>query len=191
MTRILITGAAGFLGRRLTRALIQTGTAAVIDGPDPTITELCLADCVAFEPPSAPGVAVTVRNGDLADPTFVDVLAADGFDSLFHLASYLTLHAEQNPFRAYATNVEALHRLVNGVQGRPKVVFTSSLAVFGGTLPAIVNDDVTPAPATTYGTHKAINELLIADYSRHGRIDGRCLRLPIVLTRPGAPQPTV
>jgi nucleoside-diphosphate-sugar epimerase len=54
-----------------------------------------------------------------------------------------------------------------------------------------VNDDVTPAPATTYGTHKAINELLIADYSRHGRINGRCLRLPIVLTRPGAPQPTV
>ena len=65
MTRILITGAAGFLGRRLTRALIQTGSAAVIDGPDPTVTELCLADCVAFEPPSAPGVAVTVRNGDL------------------------------------------------------------------------------------------------------------------------------
>jgi nucleoside-diphosphate-sugar epimerase len=132
MTRILITGAAGFLGRRLTRALIQTGTAAVVGGPDPTITELCLADCVAFEPPSAPGVTVTVRNGDLADPTFVDVLASDGFDSLFHLASQLTLHAEQNPSRAYATNVEALHRLVNGVQGRPKVVFTSSLAVFGG-----------------------------------------------------------
>lgn len=191
MTRVLITGAAGFLGRRLTRSLLRAGSLTDREGSRRPISQLCLADIVDVPAPEADGIAVEPRKGDLADPAFVAALARDGFDSLFHLASYLTLHAEQDPAAAYAVNVEALRRLIDGAEGCPKLVFTSSIAIFGGPLPDTVGDEVAPAPQTTYGSHKAINELLIADYSRHGRIDGRALRLPIVLTRPGAPQPAV
>ncbi|MFD1378892.1 NAD-dependent epimerase/dehydratase family protein [Fodinicurvata halophila] len=138
-----------------------------------------------------PGIEIKTRKGDLADPSFVAALAEEGFDSLFHLASYLTFHAEEDPARAFAVNVDALRRLMESADNVPKVVFTSSIAVFGGSLPESVGDEVAPQPETTYGSHKAINELLLADHSRHGQVDGRSLRLPIVLTRPGKPQPAI
>jgi nucleoside-diphosphate-sugar epimerase len=166
--RILVTGAGGFLGRRLTRAL----------GARPE-SALTLVDRVAIDHPGA-------MAGDLTDPAFVDHLAAQRFDSIFHLAASLTLEAEQDPAAAYATNVEPLRRLIERSPGS-RIVFTSSIAVFGGALPDRVDDTIRAAPATTYGAHKAINELLLADASRRGRIDGRVLRLPILLTRPGAP----
>lgn len=190
MTRVMITGAAGFLGRRLTKAILEAGSRDA-EGQKSPISRLCLVDVADVQPPAAPGVEIEVRKGDLSDSSFVGALVEEGFDSLFHLASFLTLHAEQDPGRAFAVNVEALRRLMEAARGCPKVVFTSSIAVFGGPLPESVGDDVAPAPETTYGSHKAIDELLIADYSRHGRIDGRSLRLPIVLTRPGTPQPAV
>lgn len=191
MTRVLITGAAGFLGRRLTTALLKRGTLSGRDGRQAPITELLLADLHAPELAAETGIPVTVRCGDLGDAAYVDALVAEGFDSLFHLGSLLTLEAETDPERAFRVNVEALRRLIEGARNCPRLVFTSSIAIHGGDLPERVDDDRNPLPATTYGTHKAINELLIADYSRHGRIDGRSLRLPIVLTRPGAPVPAV
>ena len=170
--RILITGAAGFLGRRLARVLLaQPGRS------------LTLVDRVALDHPAA-------LAGDLTDPAFIDRLAAERFDSVFHLAASLTLEAEQDPAAAYTVNVEPLRRLIDRSPGT-KIVFTSSIAVFGGVLPDVVDDAVRAAPTTTYGAHKAINELLLADASRRGCIDGRTLRLPIVLTRPGAPTPAV
>ncbi|MDZ7839545.1 MAG: NAD-dependent epimerase/dehydratase family protein [Gammaproteobacteria bacterium] len=189
--RVLITGAAGFLGRRLFRALVHKQTLADAAGEQRRLTEIHLADIVDVEPPESEDAAVTVLRGDLADTDFVEQLAAGGYDSIFHLAAYLTMHAEKDPVLAYRVNVEALRAIMEGVEDCPRLVFTSSIAVFGGDLPDTVDNDVAPAPTTTYGTHKAINELLIADYSRHGRVDGRALRLPIVLIRPGEPQPVV
>lgn len=186
--KILITGASGFLGQRLLKALCEAGKLG-----DEPIEAICLADITPVEPPQAHAktIKISTMQGDLADPDYVARLADQGFDSIFHLASQLTIHAEADPAQAYAVNVEALRLLIEGSKGCPKLVFTSSIAVFGGDLPETVGDDQAPAPSTTYGSHKAINELLIADYSRHGRIDGRVLRLPIVLIRPGAPQPVI
>jgi len=189
--RVLITGGGGFLGQRLAKALIARGALTGQGGDRQEITSICLADIAEAGLPQANGIAVEARQGDLADPAFVEALASEGFDSIFHLASYLTLHAEKDPAHAFAVNVEALRRLMEGAANCPRLVFTSSIAIHGGDLPTEVGDDLNPVPTTTYGTHKAVNELLIADYSRHGRIDGRCLRLPIVLIRPGAPQPAV
>lgn len=191
MTRILVTGAAGFLGQRLTNELISRGILQSANGQAQEICQIILADIVDVPVPASPDITITPMRGDLADPAFVSELASLGFDSLFHLASYLTLSAEQDPARAWAVNVEALRRLLEKAEGCPKVMFSSSIALFGGDLPDEVGDDVSPVPTTTYGIHKAINELILADYSRHGRIDGRSLRLPIVLTRPGKPQSAV
>lgn len=191
MTRVLITGAAGFLGQRLCSVLMAKGTLTGSDGVPRLVTEIHLSDVVDTAPVAAEGIAITNRRGDLSDPAFVRELAQGGYDSIFHLASYLTLQAEQDPEHAYAVNVTALRHLISTAPHCPKVVFASSIAVFGGDLPDVVDDTIAPAPATTYGAHKAINELLIADYSRHGRIDGRALRLPIVLLRAGAAQPAV
>lgn len=191
MTRILITGAAGFLGTRLCRMLVEKAALNGSDGVSRPVTEIHLSDIVDTTQIKAAGITITNRRGDLSDPAFVRELAEGGYDSIFHLASYLTLQAEQDPEHAYAVNVGALRHLVSTAPHCPKVVFASSIAVFGGDLPDIVDDHVAPAPATTYGAHKAINELLIADYSRHGQIDGRSLRLPIVLLRSGAAQPAV
>lgn len=189
--RVVITGAAGFLGRRLAEALVRRRSLAGPGGGIGAMSELVLVDRVAPVAPAGAGLPVRTVAGDMTDPALIDGLVAEGFDSLFHLAASLTLEAERDPDRAYAVNVAPLRRLIAGARNRPRLVFTSSIAVFGGPLPEAVDEDICPRPQTTYGTHKAINDLLIADASRQGRIDGRPLRLPIVLTRPGAPVPAI
>ena len=190
--RVLITGAGGFLGRALTKELLSRGELASRDGGRVALTELVLADRVAVSAPSAGPSRIVAAEGDVADPAFMSGLAERPFDSVFHLAATLTLEAEQDPDAAFATNVEPLRRLISDSHGaKPRLVFTSSIAVFGGKLPDVVDDDLRPTPTTTYGAHKAVVELLLADASRTGRIDGRALRLPVVLIRPGASTPAV
>lgn len=189
--KVMITGAAGFLGRRLTQALIARGMLTGPDGTDQPITRLILADLTEPPLPEADGIEVFRHTGDLSDPAIRDALCAEPYDALFHLASQLTLHAEQDPDGAWDVNVAPLRALIAAAQGRPRIVFASSIAVFGGHLPTEVTDGIAPLPETTYGIHKAVNELLLLDASRHGRIDGRALRLPIVLIRPGVTQPVV
>lgn len=181
--RVLITGSGGFLGRRLISALLAYPLGA-------RLTQLVLADRASSPIPS--DSRIRVEQGDLTDDAFIDRLAATPFDDIFHLAASLTLDAESDPDAAYEINVETTRQLVErAAKPGARVTLASSIAVFGGDLPTTVDDEVRPTPTTTYGTHKLIAELLLADESRRGRIDGRALRLPIVLTRPGASLPTV
>lgn len=187
--RVLVTGAGGFLGRRLVSALLRQGTLPV-DGEARPISELVLADRGPMADADHPSIPVRTEPGDLADAAFCTRLTAQRFDAIFHLAAMLTLDAERDPEAAYATHIAPARRLVAG-PGRPRLVFASSIAVFGGSLPAVVTEALPPCPQTTYGTHKAMIELLLADASRHGAVDARSLRLPIVLVRPGASTPTI
>jgi len=189
--RVMITGAAGFLGAALTRHLLSSGRLlAGLDGPR-RISELVLVDRQSVVAPPQSAVSVRTLTGDLADPAFAAKLAAQACDSIFHLAATLTLQAERDPIQAYATNVTPLRNLIEGAVKPPRLVFASSIAVFGGELPEVVDDTVRAEPDTTYGTHKAMVELLLANYSRLGYVDGRALRLPIVLIRSGAASPAV
>jgi nucleoside-diphosphate-sugar epimerase len=190
--RVLITGAAGFLGCALARELARAGALAGRDGGLQPITQVVLADRAPCPAPEGTSFGVVPAEGDLSDPAFVSRLAARGFDSIFHLAASLTLDAEHDPEAAFAVNVEAVRHLISASSATaPRIIFTSSIAVFGGSLPDTVGDTVRLTPTTTYGTHKAIVELLLEDATRHGWIDGRALRLPIVLIRPGAATPAI
>ncbi|HYG42546.1 MAG TPA: NAD-dependent epimerase/dehydratase family protein [Bordetella sp.] len=189
--RVMVTGAAGFLGTALTRRLLSSGAVESGAGGLQPISELLLVDRQPVATPPHWGVPVRVLTGDLGKPGFAGELAKCRCDSIFHLAATLTLQAEQDPVQAYATNVAPVRHLIEGAARPPRFVFASSIAVFGGALPEAVDDRVRAEPDTTYGTHKAIVELLLANYSRLGLADGRALRLPIVLIRPGAASPAV
>lgn len=189
--RVLITGAGGFLGRRLTNKILQlAGLVGPSGGAEP-VTHLTLTDLGPIAPLERVGAQIDMLQGDLADAGFIKTLCERSFDSVFHLASQLTFHAELNPDHAFDVNVAPVRALISAAGNRPRFVFASSIAVFGGAFPSEVSDDIAPLPETTYGTHKALIELLLADASRHGQIDSRALRLPIVLIRPGVTQPVV
>jgi nucleoside-diphosphate-sugar epimerase len=185
--RVVVTGAAGFIGRRLTAALIGQGRLAGPAGNPTPISELVLADQIAFDPPPADAIRIRCAIGDLRDAGFRQALFAGGIDSLFHLAASLTTEAERDIALGIETNVLSLLGLLALCRGQPvspRLVFASSIATFGGALPAVVDDSTVQTPQTSYGVHKVIAEQLISDHSRHGVVDGRCLRLPIVVIRP-------
>ncbi|WP_341909759.1 NAD-dependent epimerase/dehydratase family protein [Ferrovibrio terrae] len=187
--RVVVTGAAGFIGQRLTAALIGQGRLAGPQHSSMAITELVLADQVAFDPPPAGAIRVRCVTGDLRDADFRQTLFAGGADSLFHLAASLTTEAERDIALGIETNVLSLLGLLALCRAQPvapRLVFASSIATFGGALPAVVDDSTAQTPQTSYGAHKVIAEQLISDHSRHGVVDGRCLRLPIVVIRPPA-----
>ncbi|HEX3141473.1 MAG TPA: NAD-dependent epimerase/dehydratase family protein [Rhizobacter sp.] len=180
--RVLVLGAAGFIGSHLVAALQHESR---LRGQP--ITELLLADSRSMQQ-SQPAV----RQGDICDPAFLQQLFARPVDVVFHLAAALTLDAEHDFARGLAVNVQALMQLLAHcrAQGQadqitPAFVFASSISTFGGPLPELVDDQVAQTPQTSYGSHKAIAELLINDHTRRGFIDGRVLRLPVVLTHPG------
>lgn len=180
--RVLILGAGGFLGTRLAAHLARTAQLA-----GRSINELVLFDLRAVSAPAG-ACPVTVLHGDLRESAALDALFAARVDAVLHLAATLTVDAESDFQRGLDTNVLAFIALLERcrLQGStPMLLFASSIATFGGRLPAMVGDDVFQAPTTSYGTHKTIAELLLADASRHGFVDGRALRLPIVVTHPG------
>ena len=176
---ILIIGAAGMLGRKLTAALLASPL-----WPDTTLT---LADVVA--PAPVPGA--TCLTIDLASPATAAALIAPRPDVIFHLAAIVSGEAEVDFDKGYTVNLDASRWLFEAIRVLPdycpRVVFASSAAVFGTPFPDVIDDDFNLTPRTSYGTQKAITELLLADYSRRGMLDGIGLRLPTICIRPGLP----
>ena len=193
--RVLVTGADGFVGRRLVSALLNEPALTRGGGDAERISELILTDRTgaglgAF----AADARVRVEIGDFCDAGFRRALFVRRIDSIFHLAATLTTEAEADFARGLQVNLLGVIDLLEDCRSgahRPRFIYPSSIAAFGGPLPDRVDDKVSQTPQTSYGTAKAVAELLINDYSRHGFIDGRVLRLPVVLIRPGSPNPSV
>ena len=184
--KVLITGASGFIGRALAQAMVANGRLANADGRAERIDELILVDRGPIAAPAAPGISVRTLAGDLRDEALLAEAIGAKPDSIFHLAATLTIDAEDDPASGWAINMQLPWRLLEACRGasaRPRFVYASSIAVFGGRLPERVDDTQFRTPTTSYGTAKAITELLIDDYSRKGIVDGRALRLPVVLLR--------
>jgi nucleoside-diphosphate-sugar epimerase len=182
--RIGITGGCGFLGRRVTIRLLESGTAA---GP---VEELVLFDNTAPVLPLPEDRRVRLVTGDIADRQTVARLITPGTDAVFHLAAIVSGEAEANTDLGYRVNLDGIRAVLDACRALgtvPKLVFASSLAVYGGALPPLVGEETPLSPQSSYGTQKAIGELLVNDYSRKGFIDGRALRLPTVVVRPGRP----
>ncbi len=176
--RIVVTGAAGFLGRRVVDALLARGG----------IESIRAFDRVA--PAGFADPRVTAIQGDIADPAVVQSLVDDGVSAVFHLAAIVSGQAEAEFDLGMRVNLDATRALLERVRqacSGAKFITTSSVAVFGGDLPALVPDSQVWEPASSYGTQKAINDLLLADYSRRGWVDGRSLRMPTIVVRPGLP----
>jgi nucleoside-diphosphate-sugar epimerase len=186
---ILIIGAAGMVGRKLAGKLSADGQL----GGKP-ITEMTLVDVMTPEAPEGFSGKVNAKEADLSEPGEAEALVAAKPDVIFHLAAIVSGEAELDFAKGYRINLDGTRylfdavRVANGVEGyRPRIVFTSSIAVVGAPLPYPIPDDYHTTPLTSYGTQKAICELLLSDYSRRGFFDGIAIRLPTICIRPGKP----
>jgi D-erythronate 2-dehydrogenase len=183
---ILITGAAGMIGRKLTARLVKDGK---LNG-QPT-DQLTLTDVVAAEKPAGFKGKLDISTGDLAAHGAAEKLIAGKPDMIFHLAGVVSGEAEIDFDKGYHVNLDGTRALLEAIRAagyKPKVVFTSSIAVYGAPFPpAGIPDDFHLTPLTSYGTQKAISELLLADYNRRGILDGVGIRLPTICVRPGKP----
>jgi nucleoside-diphosphate-sugar epimerase len=187
--RILIIGGAGMIGRKLAERLARDGR---VGGRE--ISHLLLQDVVQPVAPAGAAFPVDVRIGDLSVPGEAERLTASAPDLIFHLAAIVSGEAEADFDKGYRINLDGTRHLFEAVRQRtlsgatpPRIVFTSSIAVFGAPFPEAIDDTFFTTPLTSYGTQKAIGELLLADYSRKGFFDGYGIRLPTICVRPGAP----
>jgi nucleoside-diphosphate-sugar epimerase len=185
---IVITGGAGFLGSRLARQLLQRGTLTGRDGKQQEIERITLLDVAPAEGFDDPRIEPVT--GDIADPAVIEHAITADTQSIFHLAAIVSGHAETDFDLGMKINFDATRVILERARalgGKSRVVFTSSVAVFGGALPAVVPDHMLLMPQSSYGAQKVMGELLVNDYSRKGYIDGRALRMPTISVRPGAP----
>lgn len=184
--KIVITGGAGFLGQKLARALLARGHVRLGETSRP-IDRMVLIDQLAAPPMDDP--RVTAIGADIADPAALSHAMGPDADLVFHLAAVVSGQAEADFDLGMRVNLDASRQLLDHCRragNQPRVVFTSSVAVYGGAS-GDVDDDTPLRPRSSYGTQKAIGELLLGDYSRRGFVDGRVLRLPTISVRPGAP----
>jgi len=179
MSRTLILGGGGMVGQKLAHRL----------GPDADVT---LFD-IGFPADCAPGHQ---RPGNLADPATARQLASERFDVIFHLAAIVSGEAETDFEKGWAVNMMAMWHLLEALKAEhlasdrtyvPRLVFTSSIAVFGGPYPDRIGDEFLSAPQTSYGAQKSVCEVMLSDFSRKGFVDGLSLRLPTICVRPGKP----
>jgi len=178
--RVVVTGGCGFLGRRLALRLLERGD----------VDELVLFDNAPSALPLPEDRRLKPVTGDIADRETVRGFLTPRTSSIFHLAAVVSSEAEADTDRGYRVNLAGTHAVLEACRALgscPRLIFASSLAVYGGPLPPAVGDDTPLTPQTSYGTQKAIGELMVNDYSRKGFVDGRALRLPTVVVRPGRP----
>ena len=184
---ILVLGAAGMVGRKLVERLLKDGRLGKTD-----ITRMTLHDVVAPAKPEKPGFPVDLHAGDFAVPGAAEKLIAGRPDVIFHLAAIVSGEAELDFDKGYRINLDGTRMLIDAIRltgggYKPRLVFTSSIAVFGAPFPEAIGDEFFHTPLLSYGTQKAIGELLISDYSRKGFLEGISIRLPTICIRPGAP----
>jgi len=184
---ILVTGAAGMIGRKLTERLVKDSALH-----RRAIETLTLADIFPVATPPGNAATADVVTQDLASPGVADNLIAARPDVIFHTAGVVSAEAELDFDKGYRSNLDGMLALLEAIRRagggyQPKLIFTSSCAAFGGPFPDIIDDRFHLTPHTSYGTQKAICELLLADYTRRGFVDGVGLRLPAICVRPGKP----
>ena len=186
---ILVIGAAGMVGRKLVEALVTRGE---VNGEP--VEAFTLVDVVAPTEPAGFNGKVRLVAADLSDQGVATGLIAERPDLIFHLAAIVSGEAEADFEKGYRINLDGTRELLEAIRlegkkapYKPKLVFTSSIAVFGQPFPDMIGDTYHNTPLTSYGTQKAIGELLLADYSRRGFLDGVGIRLPTIVVRPGKP----
>ena len=184
---ILITGAAGMIGRKLIERL---SVDRALNGQP--IERLTLLDVVAPARPAGFSDLVKTRTGDLADPAVAAKAISERPDVIFHLAGVVSGEAEVNLEKGYHVNLDGNRALLEAIRTtgdgyKPRVIFTSSIAVFGAPFPQAVPDDFHLTPLTSYGAQKAMCEQMLADYTRKGILEGVGIRLPSIVVRPGKP----
>lgn len=185
---VLITGAFGFLGRKLVGKLLERGELLDGTGKLQTIGRIVLSDIDAAARPALDDPRLQVVCGDLGDASFVEKLVTSDLSAVFHLGSLVSGGAEQDFSLGMSANFLGTWHVLEACRksgATPRLVFTSSVAAYGGKLPSIITDDQRLTPQSSYGAQKAIGELLVAEYTRKGYIDGRSVRLPIIAIRPG------
>jgi len=186
--KILIIGGGGMVGQKLAHKLALLGTCG-----NRQIDNLTLAD--AFAPPelsTTSNFPIKSVVADITNPVIAQSLFADKPDVIFHLAAVVSGEAEANFEKGYSVNLDGIRNILEAIRlighgYKPRLVFTSSVAVYGGPYPEIINDEFHLQPRTSYGTQKAMSELLVNDYSRRDFVDGVSLRLPTICIRPGKP----
>jgi nucleoside-diphosphate-sugar epimerase len=183
----LVLGAAGMVGRKLCERLLRDGRLGKAE-----ISRLTMHDVVAPRKPENEPFPVEVVAGDFAVAGAAEKLIAGRPEVIFHLAAIVSGEAELDFDKGYRINLDGTRMLLDAVRlagggYKPRLVFTSSIAVFGAPFPAKIGDEFFNTPLLSYGTQKAIGELLLSDYSRRGFIDGISIRLPTICIRPGLP----
>lgn len=184
MTTVLIIGGGGMVGQKLANRIATEGILG--DGhPDVSLFDM------GFPANSAPGRQIT---GDLTDTNAIATLALSHYDLIYHLAAIVSGEAETNFDLGWSVNMMSMWHLLEALRSEhlasdgayvPRLVFTSSIAVFGSPFPEKIGDEFLCAPRTSYGAQKAISELMVTDFSRKGFIDGISIRLPTICVRPG------
>ncbi len=184
--KLLVLAGGGMIGQKLAHALLEKGLNGV--PCDPVLHDM------AFAPNGAP--VTQTRTGSISDPGAMAALAAERFDVIFHLASIVSGEAETDFEKGWQINMHPTWALLEALRAeheasggsyRPRLVFTSSIAVFGGPYPETISDTFLSAPQTSYGAQKSICEAMISDFSRKGFVDGISIRLPTICVRPGKP----
>ncbi|MFN8832083.1 MAG: D-erythronate dehydrogenase [Labrys sp. (in: a-proteobacteria)] len=184
---LLVIGAAGMVGRKFLESLVPSGML----GGKP-ITKATLTDVVAPSAPAGASFPCACSADDLSEPGVAERLVAGRPDTIIHLAAIVSGEAEADFEKGYRINLDGTRYLFEAIRKvgggyKPRLVFTSSIAVFGAPFPERIGDEFFHTPLTSYGTQKAIGELLLSDYSRRGFFDGIGIRLPTIVVRPGKP----